>query len=39
MRRKYKGQVCAKNNEKKEVVGLPGIEQGPHAYQACALTV
>ncbi len=28
MRRKYKGQVCAKNNEKKEVVGLPGIEPG-----------
>ena len=25
---KYKGQVCTKNSEKKEVVGLPGIEPG-----------
>ena len=28
MSQEYKGQVYAKNNEKKGVVGLPGIEPG-----------
>ena len=33
------GQVCIENSGKKEWWAYLESNQGPHAYQACALTV